>query len=215
MKITRKRLVRLIKEAMYSARGRRDADIDKLGEPFAGKLKTLVTHPEPETVTSGNELLQSFAGYEPSYEFPDATGYTEEIEQFDQKMRDSRQQHIENSLAPEDRRLRKSIVDFLFDPTGIWRIPVDRLTNPNTQHPDGLWSMHFMLWNDALPEDIWEQLDDPDFESQVEKVFNSMGGSHYQGDGDTLVPLTGITQQDQLAFNQVILKVLNGDPEYV
>ena len=42
-----------------------------------------------------------------------------------------------------------------------------------------------------------------------------MGGSYYSGDGDTLVPLPGINQQDQLEFNQVILKVLNGDPAYL
>ena len=110
------------------------------------------------------------------------------------------------------------VVDNLFDPQGNWRISVDRLTRP-VDNPD-LFKMEFMEWSEVIPEDYLESFihnwgENPEFEARAEKVFNSIGGSYYQGDGDTLVPLEGINSQDQLAFNQVILKVLNNDPQYV
>ena len=217
MKITRRQLVRLIRETMYSPRGRRYAAIERLDDEEGKMIRPMID--DPDYGDMGNEMLHSLVGYEPSYEFPDATGYTEEIGQFDQKMRDSWRQHKEGRMKPKDLALRKLIVDYLFDPTGIWRIPVDRL-NPNTKHPDGLFKMDFEDWYHTIPKDYlkpfkhnWGQ--NPEFEARAEKVFNSMGGSYYQGDGATLVPLSGITQHDQIRFNQIILKVLNGDPEYV
>ena len=111
---------------MYSARAKRDVAIDKVGEPYAGKIKTVIS--QPEYGNMGNELLQSLAGYEASPEYPEATGYGEEVGQFDQKMTLSGIQHYENALTPKDKQLRKMIVDNLFDPQGNWRIPVDRLT---------------------------------------------------------------------------------------
>ena len=133
-------------------------------------------------------------------------------------------QHYENALTPKDKQLRKMVVDNLFDPQGNWRIPVDRLTR-NVDDPK-LFKMHFSMWIELFPGDYIDanDLDDSDprfleanfqFEESAERIFNSMGGSWQEGDGDSLVPLQGINSQDQLAFNQVILKVLNNDPQYV
>ena len=218
MKITQKRLIKLIQEAMYNPRARRDAVLDRLNDEESEMIRSMID--DPNYGDMGNEMLHSIGGYEPSPEFPDATSYTEEISQFDQKMRDSWRQHWkEGRMKPKDLALRKLIVDYLFDPMGIWRIPVDRL-NPNTKHPDGLFKMDFEEWDQIIPKHYvgpfyhnWGE--NPEFEARAEKVFNSMGGSYYQGDGATLVPLSGITQHDQIRFNQIILKVLNGDPEYV
>ena len=214
MKITRKQLRKIIQEAMYNPRGRRDADLERLDDEDREMIRPMID--DPAYGDLGNEMLHSLGGYEPSPEFPDAPGYTEEIGQFDQKMRDV----TENILTPDDKQLRKMIVDNLFDPQGDWRIPVDSLTDVNTQYRGGFFKMHFMLWSEIIPEAAYEKYSHPsgmppEFEAQIEKVFNSMGGSYHQGDGDTLVPLPGIKMQDQLAFNQVILKVLNNDPQYV
>jgi hypothetical protein len=217
MKISKRQLVMLIKEAtMYNPRGRRDAAIDRLGEPITSKLKNLIDKekPDPVSIKQAHELIKAFPGGKfknPHPDFPDATDYGEEIGQFDQKMRAAGQQHYENKLTPKEKKLRKLIVDNLFHPQGDWRIPVDRLTNPNL-----LFNMHFMLWSEIIPEDHWDYYSsNPGFELSVERVLNSLGGSHYAGNGDTLIPFPRLTQQDQLVFNQVILKVLNGDPQYV
>ena len=222
MKITRRKLRKLIQEAMYSARAKRDVAIDKVGEPYAGKIKNVIS--QPEYGNMGNELLQSLAGYETSPDYPEATSYGEEVGQFDQKMTLSGIQHYENALTPKDKQLRKMIVDSLFDPKGNWRIPVDRLSRA-IDDPK-LFKMNFMMWIELFPEDYLDanNLDHSDpqyaeinfqFEESAERIFNSMGGSWQEGDGESLVPLQGINSQDQLAFNQVILKVLNNDPQYV
>jgi len=223
MKITRRQLRKIIQEAsMYSARAKRDVAIDKVGEPYAGKIKTVIS--KPEYGNMGNELLQSLAGYEASPEYPEATSYGEEIGQFDQKMTLSGIQHYENALTPKDKALRKMVVDSLFDPKGNWRIPVDRLSRA-IDDPK-LFKMHFSMWIELFPEDYLEanMLDHSgleyaeinfQFEESAERIFNSMGGSWQEGDGDSLVPLQGINSQDQKHFNQVILKVLNSDPQYV
>jgi len=211
MKISRRQLRKIIQEAMYSARGRRDAAADALGD----KINTLIHDQDPESVAMGNELIDAMVGYEPSIEFPDASSYTDEIGQFDLKMKDNAFQHIENGLTPEDKRMRKLIVDNLFSPTGDWTLPVGSLTSTGANLGD-FFEMNFMLWSEIIPADYWEQnAENPGFKEQAERVFNSKGGSYYQGDGDTLIPLPGMNRKDQEHFNQVILKVLNNDPQYV
>ena len=106
------------------------------------------------------------------------------------------------------------MVDYLFDPQGDYRIPLDSLTNVNTAAPGGFFKMHFMMWEEVFPDDIsFREM--KDYRESAERVFNSLGGSHYNGDGDTLVPLPGLSQQDQAYYNQVILKIFNNDPEFV
>ena len=212
MKITKRQLRKLIQEAMYNPRAKRDFKISKLDPQFRNKIKDMVDGPDPLNVASANELVHSLAGYEPSPEYPDAPSYTEEIGQFDRKMKELSFQNVENSLSDEDRKLRKAIVDYLFDPQGDYRVPLDSLTNVNTTAPGGFFRMHFMVWSEIIPPDYvapylenWGE--NPEFEASVERVFNSMGGSYYNGDGDTLVPLPGLSQQDQEYYNQVILKV--------
>lgn len=211
--------------AMYSARGRRDAEVESLGEPYSGKIRNIIDDQELASDNTGNELLQSLAGYDPSIQFPDARSYGEEIGQFDQKLTTIGRQQYEDNLTPSDKKLRKMVVDNLFSRTGSFKIPVIHLTNPVGGRAKS-FKMYFQLWVELFPEKYLEanNLDSTDpqyadlnqhFEDRAEAIFNSMGGSWHAGDGDTLVPLQGITKQDQEYFNQVILKVLNNDPQYV
>ena len=211
MKITRRQLIKIIQEAMYNPRSKRDSEIAKLDQELRYKIEDMI---DARADNLANELVHSLRGYKPSPEYPDATSYTEEIGQFDRKMKERSLQHVENSLSPKDRELRKLMIDHLFDPQGDYRIPLDSLTNVNTTAPGGFFKMHFMMWEELFPDDIiFHEM--KDYRESAERVFNSLGGSHYAGDGDTLVPLPGLSQQDQVYYNQVILKILNNDPEFV
>lgn len=230
MKITRRQLKKIIQEAMYYPKGRRDASIAKHAGPLANKIIDMMDGADstPEMADQAYELLYGLEDNEtgklknPHPEFPEAETYREEISQFDSKMI---LQHLqlrgldkyELALTKEDKRLRKDVVDYVFDPNGAYQTPISSLSGYGPDYmPGGLFSMRFMLWSEIIPEEYWEDNSrEPGFRSSVERVFNSMGGSYYQGDGDTLIPLKGLSRQDQLAFNQVILKVINNDPEFV